>query len=113
MKTMLSLLFVLSLSCTIVAGLPRVLGAEQKGTVRSIELPALSFDLAPGAGLDKVNAFCAICHGTEYIPMQPKMSKAQWTGTVTKMVKTFGAPVPQEDADKIIEYLSTAYGSGK
>jgi hypothetical protein len=29
------------------------------------------------------------------------------------MIKTFGAPVPQEDADKIINYLATAYGTGK
>jgi hypothetical protein len=45
--------------------------------------------------------------------MQPKMSKAQWSATVTKMIKVFGAPVPQEDADKIIGYLSTAYGTGQ
>jgi hypothetical protein len=45
--------------------------------------------------------------------MQPKMSKAQWAATVTKMVKAFGAPIPQEDADRISEYLAGAYGTGK
>jgi cytochrome c5 len=113
MKTTLSVLIVLALSCVIVAGRSQTLRAEQKGTVRSIELPVLSFDLADGPGRDKVGGYCGICHAIDYIPMQPKMSKAQWTATVTKMVKAFGAPVPQEDAERIIEYLSAAYGTGK
>jgi hypothetical protein len=45
--------------------------------------------------------------------MQPIFSKAQWTASVAKMIKVFGAPIPQEDADMIADYLSTAYGSGK
>jgi hypothetical protein len=45
--------------------------------------------------------------------MQPKFSKAQWTATVTKMIKVFGAPIPQEDADTIINYIATSYGTGK
>jgi hypothetical protein len=45
--------------------------------------------------------------------MQPNFSKAQWTATVVKMIKVFGAPIPQEDADTIANYLGIAYGSGK
>jgi hypothetical protein len=29
------------------------------------------------------------------------------------MIKAFGAPIPQEDADRLVNYLSTAYGTGK
>jgi sulfite dehydrogenase (cytochrome) subunit B len=106
-------LIMLVLSLALAAGTNRTLHAEQKEVVNSIELPVLAFDLADGAGRDKVSVFCGICHGPEYIPMQPKLSKAQWTATVMKMIKTFGAPVPQEDEDKIINYLATAYGTGK
>jgi hypothetical protein len=113
MKKMLSALIILALSCTLVAGLSRTLRAEQKGAVRSIELPIMSFDLADGPDRDKASGYCTICHAIDYIPMQPKMSKAQWTATVTKMIKTFGAPIPQEDADRIIDYLAIAYGTGK
>lgn len=87
--------------------------AQQKDMVRTIELPALAIELAEGPNRDTVTGYCGICHGTEYLPIQPKLSKAQWTATVTKMIKTFGAPIPQADADKIVEYLSAAYGTGK
>jgi sulfite dehydrogenase (cytochrome) subunit B len=107
----LTIVFVLTL--LIGTGLSRTLQAQQKDSVKSIKLPVMVFELADGPNRDKASGFCAICHGTEYIPMQPKMSKAQWTATVTKMIKTFGAPVPQEDADRIIEYLAGAYGTGK
>jgi cytochrome c5 len=111
-KTLLPVLM-LMLTLALAAGPGRALQAEQKNDEKSIELPVLAFDLADGPNRDKVNRHCGICHGTEYIPMQPKLSKAQWTAAVTKMVKTFGAPVPQEDADRIIDYLATAYGTGK
>lgn len=111
-KTLL-LVIIAVISLIIGAGLAGTLQAQQKDTAKTIELPAMAFDLAEGPDRDKVNTYCMICHGTEYIPMQPKLSRAQWTGTVTKMIKTFGAPVPQEDADKIVNYLATAYGTGK
>ena len=73
-------------------------------------------DLAAGPDGEIVNRYCGICHGVEYVPMQPRLSKAQWTGTVTKMIKVFGAPVPQEDADnsttvRIEDSLQLAAGS--
>src|SRR5574341_59341 len=108
MKKTLLLLIMLLLA----AGIATPLQAEQQEGVMSIELPDMTFDLTEGPGRDKVNVYCIMCHGTEYIPMQPKLSKAQWTATVTKMIKTFGAPVPQEDADKIINYLAASYGTG-
>jgi len=113
MKKILLPMMILMVSIVLAAGPGRTLQAEQKNDEKSIELPVLAFDLADGPDRDKVMRYCGICHGTEYIPMQPKLSKAQWTATVTKMVKAFGAPVPQEDADKIINYLAAAYGTGK
>jgi cytochrome c5 len=113
MKKLLLPMIIFMASLLLVAGPNRTLQAEQQNTEKSIELPVIAFDLADGPDRGKVTRYCGICHGTEYIPMQPKLSKAQWTATVTKMVKAFGAPVPQEDADKIINYLVAAYGTGK
>jgi hypothetical protein len=114
MKKTLILMMIAALSVTICTGLlPRELSAQHMEGAKTIQLPVMVFDLAPGPNLDKVQGYCAVCHGTEYIPMQPRMSKQQWTGTVTKMIKVFGAPIPQEDADKIIDYLATAYGTEK
>jgi cytochrome c553 len=111
-KTM-TMLIMLAMTAALLAALPAPVGAEQKGNVRSIELPFMPVDLAGGPDRDTVSRYCGICHGVEYVPMQPRLSKSQWTATVTKMIKAFGAPVPQEDADKIIGYLSTAYGTGQ
>jgi sulfite dehydrogenase (cytochrome) subunit B len=113
MKKILLPMIILMLPIVLAVGPGRALQAEQKNGEKSIELPVISFDLADGPDRDKVNLHCGICHGTEYIPMQPRLSRAQWTATVTKMVKAFGAPVPQEDTDKIINYLAAAYGTGK
>ncbi len=113
MKKTLTLVLVTVLFLTLIIGTAGLVRAEQKAGAKSIELPVMQFTLAEGPGRDKAAAYCGICHGMEYIPMQPKMSRAQWTGTVTKMIKAFGAPIPQEDADKIIDYLAAAYGTGK
>jgi len=113
MKKTFTLVIIAVLAVTLGAGLSHTLQAEQKDGGKTIELPTMSFDLAEGPDRDKAASYCGICHGIEYIPMQPKLSRAQWSATVTKMIKAFGAPVPQEDADKIINYLATAYGTGK
>ena len=87
--------------------------ASDAGTIHSISIPNVPVQLKEGDGRPKTDAYCNVCHSTDYITMQPKFSKAQWTATVTKMIKTFGAPIPQEDADTIINYLATSYGTGK
>lgn len=113
MKKTFTLVIIIVLSLAVMAGLTRSVQAQQKEGAKSIELPVMAFDLADGPDRDKAQGYCAVCHGVEYIPMQPKLSRAQWAATVTKMIKAFGAPIPQEDADKITNYLGTAYGTGK
>ena len=113
MNRTMTMLIILAMSAVVLAALTVPVGAEQKGTLNAIELPSVPVDLANGPDRDTASRYCGICHGVEYIPMQPKMSKAQWTATVAKMIKAFGAPVPQEDADKIVGYISTAYGTGQ
>lgn len=83
-----------------------------KNSVHSIQLPEIPVVLLPGPGLDKTSTLCNICHSTDYITMQPKFSRAQWTGEVNKMVKVMGAPINEEDAKTIINYLTVAYGTG-
>ncbi|TAN44255.1 MAG: cytochrome c [Nitrospirae bacterium] len=80
---------------------------------RSITLPDIKVELKAGAGKDKVETLCNICHSTDYITTQPPLSKAQWTANVNKMIKVFGAPIKEEDPGKIIDYLTVQYGSGK
>jgi sulfite dehydrogenase (cytochrome) subunit B len=84
----------------------------QTDTVRSINLPAIRIELKEGEGRVKAETFCNICHSTDYITTQPKFPRAQWTATVNKMIKVFGAPVGEEDAKIIITYVVVNYGTG-
>lgn len=87
--------------------------AQDRGAVspiRSIDLPVIQTELRPGEGKEKVESLCAICHSTDYIPMQPRFSKAQWQAIVNKMIKVLGAPIGESDAGLIINYLAMNYG---
>jgi mono/diheme cytochrome c family protein len=67
--------------------------------------------LAPGAGRDKVQAGCVICHSLDYIQMNSWFQdRAGWEKTVTKMVKVMGAPLTAEDTAVIVGYLDAQYG---
>jgi opacity protein-like surface antigen len=85
---------------------------EGKESVHSIELPVIQVTLKPGEGMDKTSSLCGICHSLDYITTQPAFPRAQWTGTVNKMIKVMGAPINEEDAKTIINYLVTNYGTG-
>ena len=67
--------------------------------------------LKPGAGVAVTRQQCVSCHSTDYIVMQPHGNAKQWDGVVTKMIKVFGAPVSDQDAKTIVEYLATQYGN--
>ena len=68
--------------------------------------------LAPGPGADVVEAGCATCHSLSYIPMNSRfMTKVVWTAEVTKMRQAFGAPIDDDAANTIINYLAANYGA--
>ena len=67
--------------------------------------------LKKGAGLDKVETNCAICHTLDYIRMNsPFLNAAGWDAEVTKMISAFGAPISPDDAKIIGDYLKANYG---
>jgi len=86
--------------------------AGPQNSIHSIALPNIQTELKPGEGKEKAMTFCAICHSLDYITMQPSLTSAQWTATVNKMIK-FGAPINENDAQKIIGYLTMQYGTRK
>jgi mono/diheme cytochrome c family protein len=74
--------------------------ADETGTV-----------LAQGAGVERVQAYCSMCHSLDYIVMNsPFQDRAGWDKTVTKMVKVMGAPLTPEDSAAVAEYLAANYG---
>jgi mono/diheme cytochrome c family protein len=78
--------------------------------------PALAqeeaIELKKAPGLDKVEGNCAVCHSLDYIQMNsPFPNAALWDAEVTKMIKTYGAPIGAADAAAIADYLKHNYGS--
>lgn len=68
--------------------------------------------LKDGPGKDKAMQ-CIACHSMDYIPMNSAfLNKAGWTAEVNKMIKVYGAPIPESDVDAIVDYLTQNYGVG-
>jgi hypothetical protein len=66
--------------------------------------------LKEGAGKDKAMQ-CVTCHSLDYIEMNsPFLDKAGWNASVAKMINVFGAPIPKEDVEIIVNYLVQNYG---
>jgi mono/diheme cytochrome c family protein len=68
-------------------------------------------ELKDGPGRAQVEANCGSCHSLDYILMNsPFLDRNGWDGSVTKMIKVFGAPIGADDAKAIVDYLSANYG---
>jgi cytochrome c5 len=53
---------------------------------------------------------CVTCHSLDYIQMNAVvMNRAAWQKTIRKMIDRYGAPVTEEDAREILQYLATNY----
>jgi sulfite dehydrogenase (cytochrome) subunit B len=70
-------------------------------------------NLREGPGRDLTVGRCAICHSVEYIPSNaPAMNRTAWQKSIEKMKDKFGAPITDEEAKQILDYLDANY-SGK
>jgi len=83
--------------------------ASTDSTYDAGQYPIYYPELAPGDGKNDVENNCELCHSPRYITMQPALPAQAWSDEVNKMRKTFGASIPEETAQKIIQYLGTHY----
>ncbi len=87
--------------------------APSNDLVHTIRLPEVKIDLKAGPGREKTAGYCSVCHSLDYITTQPGFAKEKWGEIVAKMVKVFGAPIPQDVAEEISSYLGSAYGKNQ
>jgi sulfite dehydrogenase (cytochrome) subunit B len=111
MKTTILLCIVVPLVCSVIA-MAGEQGLVREGPKRSITLPESLVSLKEGPGMDITSRYCRICHSLDYITTQQKFSKVKWQAEVTKMIKTYGAPISEENAKIIADYISAHYGIG-
>lgn len=74
------------------------------------KLPADQPKFRPGAGADVATANCLLCHSADYVSTQPPLDRAVWLATVNKMREKYGAPLPTNQVERVVEYLATNYG---
>ncbi len=84
--------------------------AQTKG---KIEVPYIEFPIKMGKEFDTVQGQCLMCHSFGYIINQGPQSKKHWQGVIRKMIVAFKAPISDEDAKIIENYLVKHYGNGK
>ena len=92
---------------TIHQTLPNIVSTD--ATYDAGQYPIYYPELAAGDGKDDVENNCELCHSPRYITMQPVMPPQAWSDEVNKMRKTYGASIPDDTAQKIIQYLGTHY----
>ena len=79
--------------------------------VASARADETSVVLVQQAGVERVQAYCSMCHSLDYIVTNsPFQDRAGWDKTVTKMVKVMGAPLAPEDVAAVVDYLAANYG---
>jgi hypothetical protein len=73
--------------------------------IHTLELPSMEPKPVPGPNVEVYTAACITCHSMRYVLMQPVLSEKKWNDEVTKMIKVFGAPIKEEQAQQIVKYL--------
>jgi len=68
--------------------------------------------MKPGAGQEATAISCAVCHTLDYVRMNsPFLSPDGWKAEVTKMRQAFGAPIDDDTAAQILQYLDANFAA--
>ena len=98
---------------TVAALAPLGAHADEKLTLKSVnvDLPFGDRMFPDGPGSEAVNNNCLACHSAGMVLNQPVLSKSAWQAAVTKMINTYKAPVSEDDAAAIVDYLTRTKGA--
>jgi len=76
-----------------------------------IKLPAETGVFKAGPGVEIANGQCLICHSVEYVATQPRLPRTFWAASVKKMREKYGAAIPDEQVETLLDYLTSHYGA--
>ncbi len=74
-------------------------------------LPPETAGFKAGPGVELATSQCLLCHSADYVSTQPRLSRAAWKASVLKMKDKYGAPLPDEKVDALVDYLVKTYGA--
>src|SRR5258705_9460415 len=75
-----------------------------------IQLPPETAAFKQDKGAEIANGQCLTCHSVEYVVIQPPMQRAFWKAEVQKMQQKYGAQIPEEQVEAVVDYLTKNYG---
>jgi cytochrome c551/c552 len=87
-----------------------LVGGVIQAVALDIKLPPETAAFKQDAGAEIANGQCLTCHSVEYVVIQPPMQRAFWKAEVQKMQQKYGAPIPQEQVEAVVDYLTRNYG---
>lgn len=68
-------------------------------------------EAAAGEGRELFVARCSVCHSIDYIEMHARFgTRTLWEASVTKMRNAFKAPITDDEARQLVDYLQRNYG---
>src|SRR5262245_18266882 len=76
-----------------------------------IELPAETGTFKPGKHAELANGHCVVCHSVEHVSTQPPLTRTAWGASVKKMREKYGAAIPDDQIEPLLDYLTAHYGS--
>jgi hypothetical protein len=89
---------------------PPAESVTSRGMVHSITLPDAAPAIPEGPNRAQFQAYCRLCHSPRLPLTQPRLTQDKWAAIVTKMVKTYGAPIPPDQEPAIVAYLVAVRG---
>src|SRR5215467_967068 len=95
------------LSYTVTCGI--VFAGLVRGVALDIHLPPETAAFKQDVGAEIANGQCLTCHSVEYVVIQPPMQRTFWKAEVQKMQQKYGAQIPDNQVEAVVDYLTKNY----
>ena len=93
-------------------GMPGIGATAARSAESTLPVETARLAESPLPGYALATALCYTCHSVDYVLYQPPAtSRVSWQTSMTKMQKTFGAPIPDSAMEPLVDYLVKAYGA--
>jgi len=79
----------------------------------TVELPADDDVYPDKLGAVVVDRNCLSCHSPEIVANQPQLTRIQWAAEIKKMREAYKAPIADDDAQTILDYLVSLRGEAR
>ncbi|MBM4213565.1 MAG: hypothetical protein FJ179_07590 [Gammaproteobacteria bacterium] len=71
-------------------------------------------EAAAGEGCELFVARCSVCHSIDYIEIHARFgTRTLWEASVAKMRNAFKAPISDDEARQLVDYLQRNYGPSR